>query len=141
MVGPGTKRRKAGATIPYLYSDEQKQIRAEVRRVLASTCAPEALRGLLEHRGEHDQAFWQAARDMGWTAMAIAEADGGLELAVFDTLIVAEECGRALTGAPFLASGYAATHALAVAGNPDKALRRLPSGEYIPPTAFRSEKP
>src|SRR3546814_16645333 len=98
MVGPGTKRRKAGATMPYLYSDEQKQIRAEVRRVLASTCAPETLRGLLEHRGEHDQAFWQAARDMGWTAMAIAEADGGLEVAVLDTLLVADESSEERRG-------------------------------------------
>lgn len=122
--------------MPYLYSDEQKQIREEVRRVVSSTCTPETLRGLLETRGAHDQAFWKAAREMGWTAMAIGEAEGGLGMTIFDTLIVAEECGRALAGAPFLASGFAAAHALAAAGNPNGVLQGIASGEMIATIAF-----
>jgi acyl-CoA dehydrogenase len=122
--------------MPYLYSDEQKQIREEVRRFLAATSTPAKLRELLERPGAYDEAFWNAARQMGWTAMAIAEADGGLGMGLVDSLIVAEECGRALAGAPFLASGFAATHVLAAIGNPDGLLQRVAAGDIITAIAF-----
>lgn len=99
--------------MPYLYSSEQDQIRDEVRRIVAATCAPATLRGLLERNGAYDEDFWARAVEMGWTAMAIAEADGGLGLSPIDALIVAEETGAAPAGAPFLATAFAAQHALA----------------------------
>lgn len=121
--------------MPYLYSDEQRQIREEVRRVLASTDGAATLRGLLEQSGAHDAAFWSSAREMGWTAMSVAEADGGLGLSPIDTLIVAEECGRALSGAPFLATGFAAAHVLSVTGA-SQALQAIASGDSIAVLAF-----
>lgn len=114
--------------MPYLYSDEQNQIREEVRRALAGTVDPARLRALLEVEFQYDEAFWQAARDMGWTAMGIAEEDGGLGLSIIETLIVAEETGRVVVGAPFLATAFAAAHALKLGGRADL-LQSLASGE------------
>jgi len=126
--------------MPYLYSDEQNQIREEVRRALAGTVDAATLRGLLEAEGQYDTSFWQAARDIGWTAMGIAEEDGGLGLSIIETLIVAEESGRVVVGAPFLATGFAAAHALKLGGQAEL-LQALASGEKAAALAFaeRSE--
>lgn len=121
--------------MPYLYSDEQNQIREEVRRALAGTVDAAKLRALLETQGEYDTAFWQAARDMGWTAMGIAEEDGGLGLSLIETLIIAEETGRVVAGAPFLATAFAAAHALKLGGRSDL-LRALASGKQTAALAF-----
>lgn len=98
--------------MPYLYSDEQNQIREEVRRTLVGTVDTATMRRLLETKAGIDEALWQTARDMGWTAMGIAEDDGGLGLSLIETLIVAEEMGRVVPGLPFLATSFAASYAL-----------------------------
>ena len=116
--------------MPYLYSDEQDQIREEVRRALAGTADPATLRKLIDTQGQYDERYWQTARDMGWTAMGIAEDDGGLGLTLLETMIVAEEAGRALVGAPFLASGFAVAEALRLSGQSDL-LKAIASGEKI----------
>ena len=121
--------------MPYLYSDEQRQIREQVRRLLTSTDRASTLRALLERRGAYDERFWTWAREMGWSAMSIAEEDGGLGLGLIDALIVAEECGRVLAGAPFLATDFAAAHALASAGA-SEALAAVASGDRIAVLAF-----
>lgn len=121
--------------MPYLYSDEQKQIREEVSRVLAGTTDPATLRILLESDGRYDERYWQTARDMGWTAMGVAEEDGGLGLSLVETMIVAEETGGVLAGAPFLATGFSAAHGLKLGGQND-VLRALATGDNIAALAF-----
>jgi len=121
--------------MPYLYSDEQNQIREEVSRALAGTTDPAALRQLLETSGGYDQRYWQTAREMGWTAMGIAEEDGGLGLSLIETMIVAEETGRVVAGAPFLATGFAAALALKLGGQTEL-LSAIASGEKIAALAF-----
>ena len=116
--------------MPYLYSDEQIQIREEVRRAMAGTADPATLRVLLETPGHYDERFWQTAREMGWTAMAIAENDGGLGLGTLETMIVAEEAGRVVAGAPFLATGFAVAHVLKLGGR-SELLQSVASGEAI----------
>lgn len=115
--------------MPYLYTAEQEQIRKEVRRIVTASCAPDAMRGLLETKGAYDKEFWARAVEMGWTAMAIAEADGGLGMSLIDALIVAEETGRAPAGAPFLATAFAAQHALAGAEEQADLLGAIAAGE------------
>jgi alkylation response protein AidB-like acyl-CoA dehydrogenase len=122
--------------MPYLYSSEQEQIRDEVRRVMAASCAPATLRNLLESKGACDGQFWGRAAEMGWTAIGIAEADGGLGMSIVDTLIIAEEAGRALAGAPFLATAFAAQHALAGAGGHQDLLGAMAAGETKLALAF-----
>lgn len=120
--------------MPHLYSDEQNQIREEVRRALAARDHASVLRGLLERQGAYDEDFWATAREMGWSAVSIAESAGGLGLGAVDALIVAEECGRVIAGAPFLATGFAAAHALAIAA--PQALEAVAAGDAIAVLAF-----
>ncbi|MES2289108.1 MAG: acyl-CoA dehydrogenase family protein [Pseudomonadota bacterium] len=116
--------------MPYLYSEEQSQIRDEVRRTLEGTVAPAKLRSLLEAEGKYDDAFWKTAREMGWTAIGVAEEDGGLGLSLIEALIVAEETGRVIAGAPFLATAFAVTDALKHGANLSL-LKAIASGEKI----------
>jgi alkylation response protein AidB-like acyl-CoA dehydrogenase len=122
--------------MPHLYSDEQNHIREETRRALSSIGSKETLRRLLESRGSYDTAFWQLARELGWSAIDISEADGGLGLGLIELLIVAEECGRALPGAPFLAGATPAIHILNAAANPGGILKDIAAGRLVTTFAF-----
>jgi alkylation response protein AidB-like acyl-CoA dehydrogenase len=94
------------------------------------------MKSLLERQGAYDTGFWALARDMGWPAAGVAEADGGLGLGLVETLIVAEECGRALASAPFLATGAGAAYAFAQVANRGDVLGGLASGDVRAALAF-----
>jgi alkylation response protein AidB-like acyl-CoA dehydrogenase len=89
-------------------------------------------RALLRERGKHDSAFWQACIDMGWTGAGVPEEYGGLGLGAIEVAIIAEECGRVVAGAPFIAPTYAASLALREFGSEAQRAELLPriaSGE------------
>ena len=94
------------------YTSDQEQIRAEARRFLEDSFTSETNRTLLRQRSAYDESFWQACIDMGWTGAGVPEQYGGLGLGAVDVCIIAEECGRFVAAAPFLAANYAATIAL-----------------------------
>src|SRR5690606_34415682 len=95
-------------------------------------------KALQEAPGGYDRAFWSMAAEMGWPAAPIAEEHGGLGLGLMESLIIAEACGGALAGAPFLACGWAVAHMLQQAPGAagDALLPRLASGEAIAALAF-----
>jgi len=89
-----------------LYDEGQQAIATESRRVLDARIDKGRLLELLEQVGAHDQLFWDTAIEQGWTALAIPEAHGGLGLSLIELGLVAQACGAATAGAPFLTSGY-----------------------------------
>ena len=111
-----------------LYDAGQEAIAIESRRVLDARTSKERLLGLLEHTGVFDQPFWDTAVAQGWTALAIPEEYGGLGLGLVELGLVAQACGAATAGAPFLTSSYGTACALIAAGN-TAWLPRLASGE------------
>jgi alkylation response protein AidB-like acyl-CoA dehydrogenase len=117
--------------MPHLYSDEQNQIREQVRRALFDLGSKDRLRALLEKKGCYDVKFQNVARELEWNAIGISEADGGLGLGLIELLIVAEECGRALVAAPLLASAVPAIHVLTASGNPGGILGKIAAGTLV----------
>ncbi|MGE0742393.1 MAG: acyl-CoA dehydrogenase family protein [Hyphomonadaceae bacterium] len=114
------------------YTSDQTQIRDEARRFLQDAFRSDSHRALLRQRGQFDEAFWQACVDMGWTGAGVPEAHGGLGLGALDVCIIAEECGRFVAAAPFLAATYAAVVALTEFGSDEQRaayLPRIASGE------------
>lgn len=111
-----------------LYDDGQLAIATEARRVLAARTSKERLLGLLEQTGMFDQTFWATAVEQGWTALAIPEEHGGLGLGLIELGLIAQACGGATAGAPFLTTGYGAARAL-IAADATVWLPRLASGE------------
>lgn len=110
-----------------IYTAEQNQIRDEARRFLEDAFQPEVQRDLLKKRGSFDTAFWRACIDMGWTGAGVPEEFGGLGLGPLEVCIIAEECGRVIAGAPFLAANYAATTALLECGDESQRSAYLPA--------------
>jgi alkylation response protein AidB-like acyl-CoA dehydrogenase len=84
-------------------SDEQRELRDGVRRVLEEQCPP-ALPRAVHERGETGAALWRQMVELAWPGVAIAEAQGGLGLGAVELCLVAEELGRAVAPGPFLAT-------------------------------------
>ncbi len=122
-----------------LYDEGQQAIATESRRVLDARTSKDRLLKLLEQTGLYDEPYWQTAVEQGWTALAIPEEHGGLGLGLVELGLVAQATGAATAGAPFLAFGYGAGHALVASGNADlqaQWLPRLASGEALGTIAF-----
>jgi len=116
------------------FSDEQKQLRDQVRRFLADNCPPEAVRAVLEGEAHHDAALWQGLAELGVLGAAIPEAYGGIGLGHLELCVLAEEIGRVIAPVPLASSIYLAAEALLQAGSEAQKtewLPRLASGEAI----------
>ena len=125
--------------MPHLYTDEQRQIRVEARRLLEEHYSGERLKALLTAQGRYDDDVWRACRDMGWTAITVAEAHGGLGLGPIELGIIAEECGRVAFGAPFLTTSFAVSEAVRLWGDEtlkQDVLPQIAGGELIGVFAF-----
>lgn len=117
-----------------LLDEDQQAIAVESRRVADARAKPEAALKLLEARGEYDAAYWDMAKEQGWTALTVPEAYGGIGLGLVELGQVALAIGATLAGAPFVTSGYGVADAIARHG--DDALKpawleRLASGDAI----------
>lgn len=122
-----------------LYDEGQQAIATESRRVLEARISLEAQLPLLEAQGAYDAGFWDIAREQGWTALALPEEHGGIELGLVELGLVALQAGRSLSGAPFVTTSYGVAAAL-LDGDGDAAaaewLPQLASGEAIGAVAF-----
>lgn len=123
------------------FSDQQEQLKAQVRRFLDSECPLERVRQIMASEDSHDGGLWSRIAELGWTALTIPEQHGGLGLAWEDLVVVAEETGRTLFPSPLLASAVAA-RAIATLGSEHQKGRWLPAiaaGEIIATLAVLEE--
>ena len=116
------------------FSDEQKQLREQVRRFLSEKCTPAHVRAILEGSETHDKALYKGLAELGVLGAAIPEAYGGAGLSHLELCVVAEELGRVLAPVPVSSSIYLAAEFLMHAGSDKQKegwLPRLASGEAI----------
>lgn len=116
------------------FSDEQKQLRDQVRRFLAEKCPPEAVRAVLEGSERYDKPLYAGLAEMGLLGAAIPEEYGGVGLGHLELCVVAEELGRVLAPVPVSSSIYLAAEFLMQAGSDSQKAEWLPklaSGEAI----------
>lgn len=122
-----------------LLNEDQRAIAEESRRVLEARMSDERQLAYLEQVGAYDEAFWTTAREQGWTALALPESFGGLDLGLVELGQIAHQAGRSLSGAPFLTSSFGAARALLDHGGSamkDQWLGRLAAGDAIGAVAF-----
>jgi len=100
-----------------LYDEGQQAIATESRRVLEARVDKDALLPLLETVGEYHRPFWDTAKEQGWTALALPEAEGGLGLGLIELGLIAHQAGRSISGAPFLTSSFGAAKAIELFGS------------------------
>jgi alkylation response protein AidB-like acyl-CoA dehydrogenase len=108
-------------------SDEQEFLREAARGALSRVKTIEAAREALE--GGELPDLWPTVVEAGWPGLLIAEDRGGAGLGAFDAMLVAEECGHVLAGAPLL--GLLPATALLQAGG-DQSLEAVAAGEVRP---------
>ena len=116
------------------FSDDQKTIQEQARLMLSRECPPELVRSSLEAPPPEVDALWQQMVSLGWPAIAIDEAHGGLGLGYLELCVTAMELGRSLAPSPFIASVYLATELIKAGASPEQQAVWLPalaSGEAV----------
>ncbi|MGB8405881.1 MAG: acyl-CoA dehydrogenase family protein [Mycobacterium sp.] len=83
-------------------TDEQRGLVESSRSLLAAKAPLAATRKLIEGTAGFDPEVWQLGAQIGWPALAIPEADGGLGQQLVDLALVADELGQSLTPTPFI---------------------------------------
>ncbi|MGH6714880.1 MAG: acyl-CoA dehydrogenase family protein [Bradyrhizobium sp.] len=109
------------------FSDEQKQLRDEVRKFLAEKCPPKAVRMVLDGKAPYDRALWEGLAELGFLGVAIPEEFGGAGAGHLELCVIAEEMGRALAPVPFSSTVYLAAEALLLAGTDAQKRKWLPA--------------
>ena len=84
------------------YSDEQQQLADSVRKVLASDYSFEKRQAIVRSASGFSDTAWATFADMGLTALALPEADGGFGGGAMDLMATMEACGEALVVEPLL---------------------------------------
>jgi len=84
------------------YSDEQVMLRESAKRLLRETYPFEHFRTLTEKSEPSDAKIWRRFAELGWLAMPISEAHGGLGGGAVEAAILAEALGRSLNLEPFV---------------------------------------
>lgn len=116
------------------FSDEQKQLQAQMRRFLSDRCTPAHVRAVFEGGDLFDRDLYRGLAEMGLLGAAIPETYGGVGLSHLELCLAAEEMGRVLAPAPAMSSIYLAAEFLLQAGSDaQKAawLPRLARGETV----------
>jgi alkylation response protein AidB-like acyl-CoA dehydrogenase len=108
-------------------SDEQEFLREAARGALSRVKTVEAAREALE--GGELPDLWPTVVEAGWPGLLVDEVHGGAGLGAFDAMLVTQECGRVLAGAPLL--GLLPASALLQAAG-DEALEAVAAGEVRP---------
>ncbi|WP_328621160.1 acyl-CoA dehydrogenase family protein [Streptomyces sp. NBC_00354] len=89
-------------------TQEQQDLQAGVRGLLAGRYGREALRACVDSGGALDRALWRELGEAGFFALRLPEADGGVGLGLPEAVLVFEEAGRALLPGPLVATHLAA---------------------------------
>tara|TARA_R110002094_G_scaffold221458_1_gene196156 strand:- start:1574 stop:2698 length:1125 start_codon:yes stop_codon:yes gene_type:complete len=121
------------------FSDEQKQLRDQVRRFLGEKCSPAAVRKILESPTAFDRDLYLGLAELGVLGAAIPEEYGGVGLGDLELCVIAEELGRVIAPVPVSSSIYLAAEFLRMAGSETQKsfwLPKLSSGEAIGTFAF-----
>lgn len=108
------------------WTEEQGQLREQVRRLLNEKATPAVLRRLISEGSGFDQSLWATVAELGLLGAAIPEEFGGVGLGERSLCVLAEEMGRAVAPIPFFSSVCLAAEAIKQAGTPAQKARWLP---------------
>ncbi len=124
----------------FTFTEEQEELRRQVRRFLEEKSPISEVRRLMETDDGYDKSVWdQMAGRLGLTALIIPEEYGGAGFGYVELTVVLEEMGAALLCAPFYSTVALATNALLLSGDEQAKKDLLPgiaSGETIATFAY-----
>ena len=95
------------------FDEAQQELRSQARAFLAEHSGSEQIRAAMASEQGFDSGVWKRiSAELGWTALLVPEAYGGLELGPVELIALAEVMGEALLCAPFFSTVCLATSAL-----------------------------
>lgn len=108
-------------------TDEQAELAATVRTLLAKHSDPAAVRAAASTPKGYDERLWSVlCTQVGAAGLALPEEYGGAGFSLFETHIVLEGLGAALTPSPLLGSAVLAAGALLRSGQASTCAEVLP---------------
>ena len=105
-------------------SSDQEALAESVRSFVEAECPVSLVRRVVEE-GKGADELWSAMVGLDWPALTVPEEDGGIGLGAVELMVVAEELGRVLCPAPFLATASQYVPAVRLAGTADQRRRFL----------------
>jgi alkylation response protein AidB-like acyl-CoA dehydrogenase len=107
-------------------TDEQQQLADSLRKVLANSYTFEQRKAIVQSPSGQSDAMWATFAEMGLTALALPEADGGFGGGAVDLMAAMEACGDALVVEPLLDNVGLAGRLVAKAGSDAQRAALLP---------------
>jgi alkylation response protein AidB-like acyl-CoA dehydrogenase len=107
-------------------SDDQQQLADSVRKMLAADYGFEARQAIVRSASGFSESAWATFAELGLTALALPEADGGFGGGALDLMATMEACGEALVAEPLLDHIAFGIRLLACAGSPAQKAALLP---------------
>lgn len=107
-------------------SDEQQQLADSVGKFLTSDYSFEKRQAIVRSETGCSEAVWSTFADMGLTAIALPEADGGFDGGAMDLMATMEACGEAHVVEPLLDNIAFGGRLVSRAGNADQRASLLP---------------
>ena len=112
----------------FALDDEQQRLRTTARDFLSDHAPTTAARAAMETERGWDPALWRRiAGEMGWPAVIVPEAQGGLGLGHVELMVLMEAMGAALLCAPFFSTVCLAATALIHGGTDAQRAEYLPA--------------
>ncbi len=85
-------------------SEEQKMLRDSARDFLASQCPSSFVLEMEKDEKGYTPELWKKMAELGWMALSIPEAEGGVGGNFLDLIVMLEEMGRACLPGPFFST-------------------------------------
>lgn len=111
----------------FTFSADQDALRDSVRSFLERETPNRYVRDMADDERGFTDEVWDKIAALGWPALLVPEANGGLGLGLVDMVVVMEEMGRVALPGPFFSSAVLATVAVR-ALEADDLLTQLASG-------------
>ena len=100
----------------FIFSDEQNQLRAAVRKFCADNYDEQTVRSLMESDPPFDAKVWaRLGGELGVLGLSVPEADGGVGGTLVDQAVAVEELGSSLACGPLFGTVFLAIPALVAA--------------------------
>src|SRR5690349_14364980 len=120
-----TNSKKAVSMDPLL-DDDQKSYQHSLRKFFESQWTEGHLRSDMDSAAPNRDVWRRLAAELGAAGLNIPEEYGGSGDASFESLLVAEEIGRALYSGPYLGTVVLAANAIVLSGDGSIAAELLP---------------
>jgi len=116
---------------PQVSQEDLDMLRENVARVLETQCDSQAVHAFIDGKSDLDRTLWATAAELGWLAMALPEAYGGLGLGVRGLDVLHRELGRRMAPGPFISTLAASLWLAELASESDREtwLPRIAAGE------------